>query len=150
MMGSFFMNNHNLTSIRITECDFGEEDSRLLALALGSSKNKSLQNVSLEYNNISDEGMVEIITALSMHPHLQQLDLDENRLRKNGCVALATLLRCSAKELRKLFISHNEINDEGIEALVPALMNCNELTKIYLANNHTQLQPEDGKVLHLS
>ena len=107
----------------------------LFALEIGSSSHKSLQKLDLQNNNISEEGMVDIITALSMHPHLEYLDLDENRLRKNGCVALATLLQCSATELQYLLISSTEINDDGMEALVPALANCNHLMELYLFNN---------------
>ena len=129
MLGPFFKNNHNLTNITIDDCDFGDEGARLFALALGSCK-KSLQRLDLQNNNIADEGMVDIITALSMHPHLEYLDLDGNGLRKDGCVALGTLLRCSATKLRKLFISHNEINDEGIEALVLALRSCSCLQSL--------------------
>ena len=61
MLGSFFKNNHNLTSITIDGCDFGDEGCRLFALALGSSANKSLKKVELENNNIAGEGAVEII-----------------------------------------------------------------------------------------
>ena len=107
----------------------------MFALALGGSTNKSLNEVSLQINNISDEGMVDIITALSMLPHLKLLNLVGNGLRKNGCVALATLLGCSATELQQLYISRNEVNDEGIEALVPALLNCNRLKDLYISDN---------------
>ena len=135
MLGLFFKNNRNLTRIDIDDCDFGEEGSRLFALALGSSTHKSLREVHLTNNNISEEGMVDIITALSVHPHLQHLALRGNRLGKNGCVALATLLRCSATELQRLFISRNDIGDDGIEALLPALTNCSHLQSLGLYNN---------------
>ena len=135
MLGPFYMNNHNLTNINTSACVFGDEGVRLFALAIGSCTHKALNDVTLWNNNIAEEGMVDIITALSMHPYLQRLDLDGNHLRKNGCVALATLLRCSAKELQYLYLSTTEINDEGIEALVPALANCNRLEGLYLSNN---------------
>ena len=127
MLSSFIKNNHKLTSIDISNCDFGDEGCRLFALAIGSCTNKSLKDFSLRDSNIADEEMVDIITSLSMHPHLESLNLNGNRLHKNGCVALATLLGCSAKELQNLHLCNNEINDEGIEALVPALTNCNSI-----------------------
>ena len=139
----FFKNNHNLTNITIMGCDFGDEGGRLLALAIGNCKHrfctpgscKSLQKLDLQDNNITEEGMVDIITSLSLHPHLEYLDFEGNHLRKIGCVALATLLRCSATELQYLDISNNEINDEGIEALVPALATCSHLEELQLFNN---------------
>ena len=72
---------------------------------------------------------------MSMHPHLKYLDLDGNLLQKNGCVALATLLQYSATALQYLYLSENEINDEGIEALVPALATCSHLEDFHLSNN---------------
>ena len=136
MLGSFFRDNHNLTKIIITDCDdLGDEWGRLFALALGSSTNKSLKKVDLQDNDISEEVMVDIVTALSVYPHLEQLDLNGNRLGENGCVALATLLQSSAKELQYLYLSNNEVIDEGIEALVPALANCNRLEYLHLSRN---------------
>ena len=135
MLTPFFQNNHNLTSINIRACVFGDEGYRLFALAIGSSTSKSLRKVQVENNFIVEEGMVDIMTALSVHPHLEYLDFDRNHLRKNGCVALATLLRCSATELQHLDISRNNIGDEGIEALVHALTNCSNLKELHLSNN---------------
>ena len=135
MLGPFFKNNHNLTNIYINSCDFGDEGARLFALALGSITNKSLKEVTLSNNNIVEEGMVDVITALSTHPNMELLELIANHLRKNGCVALATLLRYSAKELRYLYLANTEINDEGIEALVPALKKCRHLRSLNVDNN---------------
>ena len=135
MLSPFFRNNYNLINIHVNSCNFGDEGCRLFALALGSSTHKSLQNLSLRNNNIEDEGMVDIFTSLSKYPQLQKLNLYGNCLRKNGCVALATLLRCSVKVLQNLSISRNEINDEGIEALVPAFTNHNSLQNVYLSQN---------------
>jgi hypothetical protein len=49
-------------------------------------------------------------------------------------VALATLLR-SATELQYLDISNNDIDDEGIEALVPALANCSHSEELWIHDN---------------
>lgn len=129
----FLKNNTSLISLSITNCDFGGEGGRLLALAIGTCK--SLRDVELSNNNLTDEEMVDIITALSMHCQLKNLTLIGNILNKNGCIALATLLRCSATELQHLYLSGNEINDEGIEALVPAIESCNHLKTLYLDGN---------------
>ena len=122
MLDPFFKNNSNFTSLVIHDCVLREGECRSLALAIGSITNKSLERVELQDNNIADHHMVDIIVALSMHPNLKYLDLDGNHLSKKGCVALSTLLQCSATELKELSISDNPmIDDEGIEALVPEL-----------------------------
>ena len=136
MMCPFFENNNKLSHITITDCQLGDDGWRLLALAIGSSKHKSLQKVLLLSCNVSDEGSVDIITALSMHPHLHTLNLVGNRLNKLGCKALATLLRHSCNTLGSLNLANNEINDEGVDALVPALKNdSNSLHQLWLSGN---------------
>jgi len=140
MLEPFFRDNHNLITFNVDACMLGGEGTRLLALAIGSSRSQSLQNVSLMNNDISDEGLVYIITALSMHPHLQEIDLSGNQLNKIGCMALSTLLRNSATEIKLLDLSNNEIDDEGIHALVPVLLNCTGLEEIYIENN-TSITP---------
>ena len=134
-MDQFFKNNSQLISIRILCCyNFGVEGCRSFALALGSFE--SLNTLNLQHNDIADEGLVDIITALSMHPYLDKLDLSWNRLSKNGCIALATLLQHTATKLHTLDLSRNEINDEGIDALVPALKNCS-LKSLKLSDNQS-------------
>ena len=54
MLGSFFQNNHNLTNIKVFNCDFGDEGCRLFALAIGSNHN--LTEINIEECNFGDEG----------------------------------------------------------------------------------------------
>jgi len=134
MLVPFFKHNNNLDVLSLEECILGNEGSRLLALALGTCK-KSLHHVTLLNNNIPDEGLVDIITSLSMHPDLKYLDLDGNRPRKNGYIALATLLQHSATELKTLDLGNVELDDEGVDSLVPALRNCSHINTLRLCNN---------------
>ena len=135
MMGPFFEKFPSLSNLAIYECNLGDDGWRLLALAIGSSKAKSLQKVTLTDCNISDQGLVDIITALSMHPKLQHIELIGNRMSTKGCTTLATLLRCSCTELESLDLDNNVINDEGIDALVPVLKKCDHLQSLSLENN---------------
>ena len=104
-------------------------------MAIGSSTNKSLEQMSLVDNNIADDEMVDIITALTMHPNLRHLNLDGNRLCKKGCVALSKLLRSSAIQLQSLDLAENKIDDDGLEVLIPALKGSTELLALRLADN---------------
>ena len=135
ILSPFFKNNTNLEVLTIEDCPLEAEGSRLLALAIGSCN--SLREISILSADISDEGMVDIITSLSMHPDLHYLDFDGNRISTNGCKALATLLKCSCTGLQQLDLCKNELNDEGIDALVPALKGCNHLKSLVLNTNHS-------------
>ena len=99
MLGPFLKNNNNLSDIDIESCQVGAEGIRQLSLAI-SDCNQSLKHFSFRSNEIGDGHLVEIITALSMHPQLTQLDLSDNdgngaSMGRNVCTALATLLRCT-------------------------------------------------------
>ena len=137
MLGPFFKNTDNLEEIYIEDCNFGVgvKGSRVFALALSSFSCTSLRELTIMTTNIPDEGLVDIITSLSMHTNLHYLDLDGNQLQTNGCKALATLLKCSVTKLETIDLRNNELDDESIHALVPGLKSCSHLKKIYLMNN---------------
>ena len=129
----FFEYNDCLRTIVFDQCIFGVEGCRLFASAIGSCTNKSLEVMQLENNGITDEGLVLIITALCKQSQLKTLVLNHNGLSTTGCKALSTLLHNSALGL--LDLSSNEINDEGMDVLVPVLAHHNHLKSLYLCNN---------------
>eukprot|EP00579_Thalassiosira_antarctica_P031078 CAMPEP_0202033884 /NCGR_PEP_ID=MMETSP0905-20130828/66276_1 /ASSEMBLY_ACC=CAM_ASM_000554 /TAXON_ID=420261 /ORGANISM="Thalassiosira antarctica, Strain CCMP982" /LENGTH=476 /DNA_ID=CAMNT_0048597797 /DNA_START=166 /DNA_END=1596 /DNA_ORIENTATION=- len=136
MMSQFFKRNHNLMEIEVRESALGAEGSRLLSLAIGGCS-KSLTRFALslyEDRRIGDVELVDIIVSLSMHPQLEKLGFSAI-FGRNESMALATLLRWTTIELQSLDLNNNEIDDEGLEALVGALANGNKLRKLILCNN---------------
>jgi len=131
----FFQYNDCLRAIVFDQCVFGVDGCRLFASAISSCTNKLLEVIKIENNGITDEGLVDIITALSMHSHLKTLDLNHNGLSTIGCKALSTLLQNSATKLETLNLNNNEIDDEGMDALVPVLKHHNHLISLYLCIN---------------
>jgi len=130
----FFECNDCLRTIVFDQCVFGVEECRQFALAIGNRTNKSLslEIVELDNNGIADEGIVDIVTALSMQSQLKNLSMQSNHISTNGCRALATLLQHTATELQTLDLRSNEINNEGLDALVPVLKHHNHLKYLYL------------------
>ena len=75
MLCTFFANNHSLSDIQVEICGiFGGEGARQLALAVRSCT-KSLERFKLSTLQNQIGNVVEIITALMVHPQLKQLDL---------------------------------------------------------------------------
>ena len=135
ILDSFFKNNHNLTEITVNNCLLGNDCCRLLALAIGG-RSRSLGCLIMKgNNNITEEDMVPIITSLSMHPQLKRLELQGGVIHKNGCVALATLLQNSTTGLQTLDLSQNDIDDIGIDILVPALAKHRRLQRLVISRN---------------
>jgi len=124
MMVPFFKSNDSLSEIKIGYCGFEVEGTRQLSLAIGNC-GQSLEKLSIDNidNEMENGQLVDIITALSMHPQLEELDLSCNRtnMGRNECMALSTLLRHTTTKLQNLILYGNNINDDGVEVLVQAL-----------------------------
>jgi len=139
MLDLFMKNNNNLTEINVNGCQVGAEGIRQLSLAIGNC-NKSLNHFSLCDNEITNGQVVEIITALSMHPQLTKLYLSDNapsNMGRNECTALSTLLRCTTTQLQELILNENNIDDVGVEILVNGLANVNTLQTLNLCSNRS-------------
>jgi len=137
MMDTFFKNKQNLIKIRIEACELNEAGARQLSLAIGSC-NKSLKQIDIRNNEMEGGQLVDIITAMSMHPQLNHLDLSDNGISmgRNECMALATLQRYTI-QLQTLNLTGNNIDDEGLDFLVNALNNGNKLQQLYLSWNRS-------------
>ena len=133
MIGTFFKSNDSLSKIQIENCEFGEEGARQLSLAIGNcGKSLKVLNMANDEENLENGQVVDIITALSMHPQLEELRLSDVNFGRNGCIALSTLLRCTTTQLRSLNLNENNIGDAGVEMLVNALTTVNTLQDLEL------------------
>lgn len=133
LLSPFFNNNHNLMEIGAGDSNLGEEGCRLLSLAIAECS-KSLTRCTLSIGN-GDGQLVDIIASLSMHPQLQELQLNGTNIGRIESIALATLLPWTTTELHTLDLSNNDIDDEAVEALMSALANGNKLRKLNLSCN---------------
>ena len=83
--------------------------------------------------------LIDIITALSMHPQLELLHLKGMSIGRNECTALSTLLRHTTTQLETLNLNCNYIDDEKLEVLVNVLTNVNTLKELDLGCNRSSL-----------
>jgi len=134
MLDNFFKNNHNLTEFKVSGL-LSAEGARQLSLTLGSCS-RSLKRLGLEdlnWDNIEDVPLNNTITALSIHPQLEELDFGGTSIGRNGCLSLAnTILRWSTPKLQKLRLRESNIDDEGLQHLVNALTYINTLQELYM------------------
>ena len=131
----FFKTNQNLSEFQIVRCQFGIEGIRQLSLTIRNC-NKSLKHFYLYETDMGDD-LVDIITALSMHPQLTKFSLLDNVIGRNECTALATLLRCTTTKLQKLCLARDNIDDEGVKVLVNALADVNSLRDLSFTTNRS-------------
>lgn len=142
-MAFFFQNNYNLTTIHMEDCQMKAEGVRQLELAIGGCS-KSLKQLRLidterygEDGRAEDIDLANVITAIGNHTQLEELDLNNNSIGlfcREELPALATTFR-AATQLKTLNLYLNDIDDEGIEALVDSLSNGNQLQELNLSAN---------------
>ena len=73
-------------------------------------------NINLSYNNIGDDGAIEIAGALQHVTSLTTLDLRLNSIGRDGAIAIANAFG-NVRSLTRLDLSYNNIRDTGAEAI---------------------------------
>ena len=131
---SFFRENDNLTKIFLFDCEIGRECARDLALALSQRQVNSLESLGFGSNNLGDESFANIVQALWTQPQLKQLCCSNNNIGRISCDALGALLRERISNLTSLCVHDNDIDDLGIQALVPGLCNSNNLDYLSISD----------------
>ncbi|CAF5138705.1 unnamed protein product, partial [Rotaria magnacalcarata] len=98
--------------------EIGNEGVQLLASAL--KQTMSLQTLDLGINNIGDEGAKCLTDLLKNQTKLQILDLRSNRITDRGAEFLANALNQNTT-LKRLSLWQNEITDHGAQRLMNIL-----------------------------
>ena len=88
--------------------------------------NCKLNSLNLEYNNITDEGVEHLSTALAHADcKLNSLNLGYNNITDEGVKHLSTALTHANCTLNSLNLEYNNITDEGVKHLSTALTHTN-------------------------
>ena len=130
----FFKHNRSLSEVDINECNLGDDGCRLLSLALGGCN--SLEQFDLLHCGVTDDQSVNIIEALGGNAQLESIELNDNDIGRAGCVALAKVFQLETTNVQNLTLRNNSIDDEGMEALMPALAKSRSLILLNLAENN--------------
>ena len=123
-------NQHNqgfceLKTLSLWDNNITDEGVKHLSTALTHS-NCTLNSLNLQNNNITDEGVKHLSTALT-HTNctLNSLILGYNNITDEGVKHLSTALTRTNCTLNSLYLDNNNITDEGVKHLVTALTHTN-------------------------
>ena len=123
-------NQHNQGFCELKRLNLGgnnitDEGVKHLSTAL-TNTNCTLNSLNLEGNNITDEGVKHLSTALK-HTNctLNSLELRDNNITDEGVKHLSTALTHTNCKLNSLNLSRNNITDEGVKHLSTALTHTN-------------------------
>ena len=123
-------NQHNqrfceLKRLYLSRNNITDEGVKHLATAL-TQTNCTLNSLKLEYNNITDEGVKHLATALTnTNCTLNSLSLRHNNITDEAVKHLATALTHTNCTLNSLDLGGNNITDEGVKHLSTALTHTN-------------------------
>ena len=133
--------NETITDIDIR---FNEIEYELVeSMAKALKTNKTLTSFNISYNEIKDAGAKALAMSLEKNQTLKYLDLSFTGIKNEGVEAVIT-----KAALKSLFLSSNEIGDEGVKALVKALETNKTLTTLDLRNN--KIKDAGAKALAMS
>ena len=101
------------------------------------SLNSSLEDINVKDNNVDNESLASLVSALENNTHLKRLNLSMCALVSSiGWQTFFDRLQTCNLVLEVLLLSsNNSINNEGIISLVNALANINSLSSLCLGNN---------------
>eukprot|EP00984_Skeletonema_dohrnii_P001042 scaffold328_cov95-Skeletonema_dohrnii-CCMP3373.AAC.7 len=130
----FLRNNNSLEDLTFIGYNAGLQCARNIGSLFGQQC--SLRCLHFEDNNLGDEELVEIASALRTKLQIEDLNLCYNHIGRDGCVALGSALEGMRNpNLATLDLGRNNIDDEGLHALVAGLINCHNLTTLCLSEN---------------
>ena len=123
-----------LEKLFLIDMNMGRYESMMALVAL-LRVTSDLHTLDLCNNSIYDEGVEALVGALTNN-NLCELVLSTNRsITARGYKSLATLLESKDCCLKKLYLNHNIIRDEGAGILVNALVSNRKLATLDLYNN---------------
>ena len=124
--------DNNIIKLDLDSCKISDDATVLISHFIKKSKHLSI--LLLRKNSISDIGMKIIAEGVMEDSSLIDFDIAFNNLGNKGCSYIAEVLG-KAKNLKKLFISGNDISKQGIEAMYDSILKHNKIYYISLINN---------------
>jgi len=85
-----------------------------------------------------------LVDGLGLFYQLKALNLSNNNIGRDGCLALVTLLENEKSPLESLFLDRNQVDDECISILCNGLRNNQTLTTLALYHNDSITQDGYG------
>ncbi|CAF1370688.1 unnamed protein product [Didymodactylos carnosus] len=124
--------NKQCTELDLSSNRFTFEGIRLLANTFDQNL-ISLKMIDLSSNQLGDESIRYITTALRMYPLLTHLRLGRNSITDIGAQYLAGLLSTNTR-LTLIELEYNNITSQGMIVLAQAIL-CSNLKYFYIGNN---------------
>lgn len=129
-----------LRELNLPDCLFGdgsEPDDGVGDLAAALRCSPNLVKLNLNDGSLGVDGLTSVIDALSSaSPPLEVLDVGAMELGLEGAETLSSFIRTKlASTLQELNVETNELEDDGLEKLLEALTECEQLQVLNVSEN---------------
>jgi len=115
---------HKACKLReLSLCNMQLMDAHVTKFCLYLPDIPTLEILTLNQNNITDAGVVEIAKVLNckVNETLTELNLENNAFRERGCVSIASVIN-NLPNLAILSLNGNSIGDYGVYSLVSSML----------------------------
>ena len=129
---------NKLKALNLRENKFDAGSCAVLARLIPHVPHLKKLNLSVNHN-IGQGGTVPLMTSLTAHNSLEELELYETGIGVEDCQALSELVS-SSTSLKELDISHNYFPPEGVELIISGLHHNTTLEKLDMWGSHFSLQ----------
>ncbi|QDZ20088.1 leucine-rich repeat-containing protein [Chloropicon primus] len=115
---------------------YGISRNGLRALAHALQVNKSVEDISLESNNITDSGgLDDFFHILSGNKTIKSVNLSSNKIGSRGCKALSRFLLEKTCRIEELNLSNNRLTDKSAKCILSALEHNTSIKSLNLSRN---------------
>uniref|UniRef100_A0A6U5PP61 Response regulatory domain-containing protein n=1 Tax=Grammatophora oceanica TaxID=210454 RepID=A0A6U5PP61_9STRA len=122
-----------LTRLDLTNNHLGNDGTAKLTRAISKRNKVHFVDLRLSSNDIGSAGVETIMNKLLLH-NILSLSLDKNNIGDQGCQLVAASLR-SMHTLSRLNLSFNQIGSRGVNTLMKTLIACDSITYLGLSGN---------------
>ena len=126
-------NSEHLTYIHIEGANLENGGDHILNSTLRRCIN--IEGIALPSNGLTDEQILPIVEGIRGHHQLQMLNLHENRIGRDGCEVLATLLKDPNCNVQHLCLYSNQIDNNGAAIIANSLVGNKTLKHLFFGSN---------------
>ena len=134
-LNAFAEKHNSLTKLSVVCCDRGF--GGLTAFTSTIQRFTKLECIDVRFSHFGENRsfLGQFVTAVRDLRQVEKLNMAFNRIRRDSCDALATLLQDPNSTLRGLHLGDNNIDDVGIAVLANSLAKNTQLESLNLENN---------------
>uniref|UniRef100_H0VJA0 Leucine rich repeat containing 74A n=2 Tax=Cavia porcellus TaxID=10141 RepID=H0VJA0_CAVPO len=140
---SYFLRNIEEPYMNLNHHGLGPLGTKAIAVALVS--NTAIIGLELEDNRIMKEGVLSLVEMLHENYYLQELNISTNDLGLEGAKIISDFLQKNISSLWKLKLSGNNFKEESAALLCQALSSNYRIKKLDLS--HNEFSDKGGELL---